>query len=1000
MINKNIDFVKQFLLAAFFLSGATALMYEILWMKQLTLVFGVSLYAVSVALAIFFTGLALGSFLFGQLSDRFKKTLLLYAFLELSIGVYAIFTPLLFNFVEYIQILISGAGSISPFLWNLIRFFLSFMVLIVPATLIGGTLPVIIKYFAKNIESIGSTTARLYSINTFGGVFGVVIAGFFLIQSFGIMGTTYIAAFINIAIGAAVLYISKKIHHTTTSVEEVVGPKPALGGMKYFSLIPVVFFFSGFAALLLEVLWTRVLILTIGISTYAFSIVLATFLLGIALGSLIVKHYIDKISAWNSFGFIEILRGIFTIAIIPFFGILPLIYLKLITHFGWSFNIGMTLSFAITMLVLLLPTLLMGATFPIVAKIATKDQRFIGLSVGRVYAFNTCGGVFGSLTAGFILIPLLGVQSSMFVAAIIYLFIGAVVTLHSKTLTRTSKHLVILVASLTFFVGILLPDWNEAMLQSEVYAKAPSYIESSTDLFKDNLKFSETLFYKEGLISLVSVQETYGQRVLKIDGKVQSGSTGDRESQLLLGHLPILFNSNPQSALIIGLGSGMTLGAVEQHKELSRIVVVEIEKEVFEAASYFNTYNNYALEDSRLESVVSDGRNYLLTTSEKFDIITSEPSNPWIRGMANLYTKEYFELAKDHLKENGIMAVWMQLGGIATNDLKSFLFTFKSVFEDVYVFETGNSIVLLGGKNIEKNSFDTFRNRVNNDLVLSNLGKMDVYSSYDLVRYFVFGNAGIENFTKGNLREHTDNNSFLEYASPKSYYKNKDILRQNKDILLPERETGGQLFSELSFYDEAELNISFNARSFYLAGKSAFEDSNLLQAVKLLENGLSINKQYTPLNNILKLTYGVLGSEYQIQGIYDVSEKYYKKLTENFPEESLGWSDLGYLYASQKKYDDALLAFDTALTLNPSDAEVYVYKGSVLREVGKFDESIKVLIRALELEPKSITALNNLGLTYLRSGRNESALKYFTASIKIEPNQSEIQSFITMIENE
>ncbi len=253
----------------------------------------------------------------------------------------------------------------------------------------------------------------------------------------------------------------------------------------------------------------------------------------------------------------------------------------------------------------------------------------------------------------------------------------------------------------------------------------------------------------------------------------------DIQVQLMLGHLPMLLQANPKRVLVIGLGTGMTLGAIEQYDELEEVVAVEIEKEIVEAAEYFKGVNNNALEDKRLKIVVDDGRNYLLTTDKKFEVISSQPSNPWIKGMANLYTKEFFELAKAHLTEDGVMVQWMQINTLTNDDLKSFIATFQSVFPEVSIWETIYSIYLVGG-NSKMEGVDINRlGLINKDMkVRRDLLRMGIDSSETFLGHLAASGETVKQWVEG-VKLHTDDWPFLEFNAPKSFYKHEETLVEN-----------------------------------------------------------------------------------------------------------------------------------------------------------------------------------------------------------------------------
>ncbi|MFB3061430.1 MAG: fused MFS/spermidine synthase, partial [Candidatus Binatia bacterium] len=853
------------------------------------------------------------------------------------------------------------------------RFVLSFSALIVPATLIGGTLPVMIKYFAQGMHRFGNVTAKLYSINTFGAVIGTVLAGFYLILWLGVNGSIYFASCLNLAIGAVTLYIwnkektalqkepKKKVSKNTAEPEETL---PA-GSDKRLRLVLWGFFLSGFAALALEVLWTRALILTIGITTYAFSIILITFLLGISLGSLIAARFVDRIDVWNAFGLLEILRGASVILLIPIFGTLPFWYMSIIKRFGWSFGAGLSTSFTLTVMVLLLPTLLMGATFPMVAKIVTREFDRLGVSVGRAYLFNTLGGVGGSLAAGFLLIPLVGVQTSIVLTAAIYLLVGSIITFYSPSITKQYKNAVIATAFVLLSVGMILPSWNKSFSQSSIFTEGRQYLHKSSGEMQFGLEWPELLFYKEGIASLVAVQDNGRQLILKINGKVTSGTRSEREPQLLLGHLPMLIHPDPKQALVIGFGTGMTVGAFEQYRELERLTVVELEPEVIEAAKFFAKENNSALQDPRLELVIGDGRNYLLTTDRTFDIISSHPSNVWIKGMVNLLTKEYFALAKSRLAPNGIMAQWMQIGAVDNHGLRSILATFQNVFPHTMLWASTDSseVIFLGSPTPFAVDFELFKARMAQAGVQKDLGRMGVASPEALLSFFVLDQEAVSKMSQGAALQ-TDNYPILEFSAPKALYSTSINIKESVETFRDFYSSPLSLFGEPGLGEETRQAIApyeqfrkkiLLATSHRQASQASFR--LLHEAIELFPRNAVV--QETLIRDYdakIKFLQTKRGKKKELIQAYQEKIKVYQSILTHDNGRSILHRDLGWAYRKLGKLFLAEVELRKALALDHTDSITHRRLGVIYGMQKRYPLAEKEFLRAIELNPNNYPA--------------------------------------------
>ena len=434
----------------------------------------------------------------------------------------------------------------------------------------------------------------------------------------------------------------------------------------------VIFGLSGFASLIYQIALTRIFSMSFGSSTYAFSLVVTAFILGIAFGSSIYARFVDRLKDLVlHFSIIEIVIGAFGLILIPILGNLPLYVIDIYINYTSSFAQLQLILFGIIFCIMLVPTFMMGASFPVVAKIYTRELEKVGQSVGKVYAFNTLGAIIGSVFAGFVLLPLIGVQKSLLVAVLINLSIGSLLFFYSRSFPR----FVCAVISFAFLaagttVSFILPSWSEKVMSSGPYMNVESYREYTqnadiswndlSQLAEYNTKRTNLIYYKEGINTTVSVtNDSRGNLFLGVNGKTDASNSRDMPTQKLLAHIPLLMHPEPEDVCLIGLGSGITLGSIEQYP-VKQIDCVEISPAVVEAAEFFTSFNKNALEDSRLEIIYEDGRNHLSLTDKTYDVIISEPSNPWIAGIGNLFTVEFFETCRSKLKDRGIICIRVQ----------------------------------------------------------------------------------------------------------------------------------------------------------------------------------------------------------------------------------------------------------------------------------------------------------------------------------------------------
>ena len=715
---------------------------------------------------------------------------------------------------------------------------MAFIVLIVPTTLMGGTLPALVKYLASLSGRIGYHTAIPYAVNTLGAVTGCLATGLFALYYIGINSTVYLAGIIDIIAGSLLLALYWKEQSTGTfGVTEVNSTEMSEGGSsrkKLNFIIISAFTLSGFCSLAYEVLWTRVLSLVLGSSVYAFTIMLATFLVGLGLGSIAFAPFVDRCKKpihW--FSALEAIIGIFALASVFIYRELPFIFFNLKDAFAERFWLFLIIEFLIAAAVMIVPTLSMGAIFPLVNRIyAQGSSQSIGKKVGDIYFFNTTGAIVGSAAGGFLLIPFIGVQNGVVLTAGLNILISIVLLYYSGT-TLFRK----LLGSATFatvfvLMTLALPQWEKMAMTMGLYVNQYD-MDTKNPSFKDWSFNERLLYYKEGLNAIITVRGS-GPNLEVIsyqsNGKQEARSESGRPSWSwsILGHIPMmLHNGDPKESLLIGLGSGITLGAMEYYP-VKAFDVVELESGVVDAARFFSKANNNALDDPRVRLHLTDGRSFLSTASKKYDIIVSGVSDPWISGVSNLFTYDYFVELKNRLNDDGIVAVWFSNYKSTPDDFKIGLNSFAAVFPHIsawFHYRAALDLVIIGS--VKPHSFDMqrLRNTFADPKIGAGLTRIDIKDPYDIFTLFLSGDTDLRRYI-GQSRINTDERPILEFSLPKNLYKEvsgadrvREILAITEEIVPPVNIEGDQV---KDFY----LNIgkSYNRYSFRTAQASkAFE---------------------------------------------------------------------------------------------------------------------------------------------------------------------------------
>ncbi len=797
----------------FFLSGAAALIYQVAWVRSLTLIFGGSHLAVTVVLSVFMAGLAVGGYVIGRYADSVKKPLKLYSFLELGIALFALIFIALMKVYPPIYIFSVQINDDSQLYIFLIRIFFSVAALIIPTTMMGGTLPLMTRFLSGQPDRIRGRLSFLYALNTFGAVTGAVLAGFVLLKYYSVSTALYTAMSINVLVGIAALVLQSRVRTLMdyeNSVQKQNAPEPLKtsesagpqqnrkSGIDTDKSLPTVnpsefmlpmrlvlwgIGVSGFCALGYEVLWTRVLSIIFGASVFSFTIVLAAFLSGIAMGSelygILPKIFRGKNRGVRSsvvwFGIVQIVIGVSSLVASSYIIYLPSGIVQLTDFFSKMdmdiFGIRAWASFSLAFMFMVVPAFFMGVAFPLAGKAHVEYKRQVGSAVGEVLAYNTIGAILGAAVSGFLLIYFLGIERSLEIITAINVCLGVLVLVslgNSRTLNLSVLGLGL---GLVFFFIVNRDDlriWDTNYFA--VYQSTHPEDFDSREKILSRLSQVEILYYGEGVESIVSSLKTAdGNQIFMTNGRVEASlQLSDVQNQFALGHVPMLLNRDPKNILVVGTGSGMTLGATSVYPNIEQITLAEIEPKVIEVAKTFKEYNHYVLDNPKLKIIFNDGRNFLLTSKQKYDVITADPIHPWFRGAGYLYTSEYFMIASQHLRPGGIICQWLPLYDMTAKNIKSIIKTFTGSFKYTMMWATdvdaqlvgSNSPIIMNKADLEKKIANPV---INDDLKLVGMG-----SATDFLNRFIMGTNRMRELGRDGILN-TDNNLYLEFSAPLSF---------------------------------------------------------------------------------------------------------------------------------------------------------------------------------------------------------------------------------------
>jgi spermidine synthase len=798
----------------FLLSGASALVYEVIWTRKLTTFFGSTLFGVATVLSSFMGGLALGSVLLGARSDRMRRPLVVYGVFEILIGVAALLFPIALRLAEPVAagFYVTG-GERAFYLFSLVRFVIVFVLLLVPTTLMGATLPLLSKTVTRDLGRVGGSVGWLYALNTTGAVLGVFAAGFLLLELLGVFRTTLLAVAVNTVVGVLAIVLGRILPEVEVEPRSIPDAPPARAGADGPTLTPAVtrlvlasYAISGFVAMAYQVAWTRGLIFSfdrLKATTYSFSGMLVVFLLGLAIGSWIMQQVVDRQrNLLRLYGLIQ--AGIGLGGGLSFF-MIARDWPSLVeqhadgTLIYWNAVANVMIK---TALAIGLPTLLMGMAFPVVTRLIVRSVSVVGGDVARVYAINTVGAILGSFCGGFVLIPLIGITGTIGVLAAANLALAA--GLFSLDTGAPARRFLALGAAVLAIAVPLRITLSGTTLQR----------------IQDNERI---VHYEEGAMATISVVENNsGDRTIYVDNVGVAGT--DKillTDQKSLAHVPmVLLGGRAGNVLSVGFGSGGASFSYTLYDDVENIYTIEIAPEVLRAAPALTASNHgiilperlvrdamaagartiagaarplteyihtpvpgFRSFDPRLTVLVEDARSYLRFTKKKFDVIATDCTDLRYKSNANLYDLQYFRLCHNAITDRGLVVVWMPLAGLNDRAFRIALRTFQEVFPRMGVWYFTNQpthyCLLIGGKEGVRIDYEAVRRAAALPGVSRDLEEIGLRNPDKLLSSFVADERTLTEFLAG-YPMNTEDWPIIEFESPRYGYDSRP-LRENME---------------------------------------------------------------------------------------------------------------------------------------------------------------------------------------------------------------------------
>jgi len=1002
----------------FFCSGVTALVYEIVWTRMLTLVFGHTVFSVSVVLAAFMAGLGSGSYLFGVAIDRIPNpwaappgeggplsgegadpgsqnpeapvSLLVYGWIEIALFVLcALLSLLLANFATvYAWIHLWLPESLA--LQNAVKAVLAFFLIFIPTTLMGATLPIISKYYVTDNQRLGTEIGLLYAINTLGAAVGCLLTGFLFISILGVLNTVLLTACVNLFVGISAI----RIYQESSSDKKIALP-PLNFSLPSFKVHAEqlqwlgVSFACGFTALAYEVVWTRLLVFSISSTVYSFSMMLAVFLFGIVLGSLLVIPVLARAgNLRTTLILLQVVIGLFVIGSVYNMEHLlsaPWNSYKLTDPAAALFRY-----FKDSASLMLIPTLLLGMSFPILIKIVAKGHEHVGRGTGQIYASNTLGAIFGSLLMGFLILPQLGSQKSLTLTATLNLLLAVALFLKGSYLTVPARRaLAGIFAGIVIFINFAMPgDLLDRFFMRDSAGQR-------------NLR--TLLYFEEGLTDTVAVfEDNYGmldpnaKRLITNGISMSASNVTASRYMKLFAHVPILLLDDPKEVLVVCFGTGQTTGAAGIHPKVQSVDSLELSSSVIRAGKVFASENHDVLNNPKVHIVLNDGRNHLLTTKKQYDVITSEPPPPRTAFTVNLYTREYYELTKKRLRPGGIVAQWIPLHSQGETEVAMHFKTFLSVFPHAIAWmSVANEILIIGSDQPIKLDFEKLKQRMQDPVVQKALDDIEIPDVYSFLSNIWFFEDEMQKISAG-YGLITDNRPVIEFyldlgaaiglPGIEKYVFNRtpfeDIARRIGHL---EHEDRSRLKQQYQVMDLYQRGVMYGNRGQLLKALSLTEDGDLLryhlqagkeQVARLVQK---VEEEPDDVEALLNL-----GHAYYQLGEYEKSVAVLKKVSNQAPQRSFADLYLGYNYLELGQGKEAKERFNA--TVKQDSRQV----STVMREIGLVE-----LLEKLKQEPGNMGL--NLSAAQYYNMKNEylKALEYSLPALEKDPlNVGALQSIV------
>ena len=951
---------RRTILPLYFFSGVSALVYEIVWARMLGLVVGTAVAAWAAVLVAYMGGMALGAFFGGRIVDRAKRPLMVFAFCEAGIGLFGAASPVMLHFVQSLCANLPLLSGTSPGAHTVARIIIAVGVLIIPTMLMGATFPAISRVVAAKGRQLGRDLGVIYAANTFGAIFGTITAGFFLLPALGMSVSLLMAAAINCLVAVWAIFVVRR-YTSTGSIEASVQTPENFVRQSLLPpwLFPLALACSGFCAMAFEVLWSRALVFFLTNTTYAFTTMLSVVLAGLAIGGLfaaaITKKRRDPAACLAAF---LVCIGIWGFAS-PFLlhALDPAIHFAegRLVHVWWQW---ITLRYVISFAVVFPPSLCMGAIYPLAIGASCRSIDTAGRTIGSLSALNTLGGIAGSLSAAFLLVPVLGIQRSLVVVAIVNCIGGLVVLGHvpknpRKWIVAAALTTVVMAVACFAFSG-----HHPMVLYSRVIRGDAGPV--------------SLLSYKEDQVASVAVIKNDRGRTLNIDGFNAAG-TFRYEYMHLLAHLPIVLSPQPDTVLVICFGTGTTCGTAAIHPTVKRVDCAEISPAVVASARYFSDVNYSAARNPKVRLIIDDGRNYLLRSQRRYNVITLEPMHPYLASATNLYSADFYRLCRARLTEHGVMAQWAPLHVLSITQYRMLIASFVSSFPHTSLWFLGTEGILIGSLDSLRIDIAALKRNMSADGVREDLAKISLTGPQRLLSCFLMGEPQIREFVK-DVPALSDDRPRIEFSAPRNLVRPANLLwLENMEELL------GRRVSVLPYVNSAD-DTMIEGISRCSAASSMIMKAGMMNSRQLFFQAL------TEADSALTLMPG------------DTTGRMVRR-------EAMDNAALVCLNGARGLRRQGLLlpaeaAYLRALAIDSSCVPAHTELATLYTTLGMFDKGLEHALKAVVFSPGDPAMLTNLAVVYMNLNRTAEAEAELHHAISLDERYGPAYYFLGMLYNE